>query len=191
MPKHVPRVFKCKTGAPLMKFVIRCLFFDLLVSLTLGHSYAQDLPEFRPALLGHGRRSLINMIDTESLMKRGQRDAIIMFSCLVGPLGQGGSMDVYRCSPNSELLQKEAMGRCLKSEFEPAVYHHQRTPVVIEGTMAFFIVNGKPHLRIFLNQEEQDLKSGQDFIAPQFAFVSGNPKFKGFNFPPSAPAHEC
>lgn len=62
-----------------MKSVIRFLFFDLLLSLTLGQSYAQDLPEFRPALLGQGRRSLVNLIDVESLYKRGQRDAIIMF----------------------------------------------------------------------------------------------------------------
>lgn len=174
-----------------MKSVIRFLFFALLLSLISGHSYAQDLPEFRPALLGQGRRSLINMIDTESLMKRGQRDATIMFNCAVTSLGSGGLMEVYRCSPNSELLQKEAMGRCWQSEFEPAVYHHQRTPVWISGTITFFITKGKPHLRIFLNQEEQDLKSGKDFIAPQFAFASGNPKFQGFNYPPGAPGHEA
>ncbi|MBA2242277.1 MAG: hypothetical protein H0W04_05235 [Chthoniobacterales bacterium] len=99
-------------------------------------------------------------------------------------------MQAYRCSPNSELLQKEVLGRINQIQFEPAVYHHNRINVWLEGTVSFFIAAGKPHLRIFLNQEEQDLKGGSDFIAPQFAFVTGNPNFKGIYWPPGAPGHE-
>jgi len=48
---------------------------------------------------------------------------------------------------------------------------------------------GKPHLRIFLNQEEDDLQSGKDLIAPQLAWVPGNTEYKGIFYPPSAPGH--
>lgn len=98
-------------------------------------------------------------------------------------------MQVYRCSPNSELLQKEVLGRCQQIQFEPAVYHHNRTNVWVDGTVSFLIAKGKPHLRIFLNQEEQDLKRGNDFIAPQFALAPGNTKFEGIYWPPGAPGH--
>ena len=180
-----------QTGAILMKFALRFLLLGLPFIVMLDISRAENLPEFRPALLGHGPRSLINKINVESLMKRGQRDAVIMFSCFVSSLGQGGYMRVYRCSPNSELLQNEAMGQCWRAHFEPAVYNHQTTEVMLTGTIVFFVANEKPHLRIFLNQENEDIKGAKDFVAPQLAFPPGNPKFEGFRFPPGAPGHEA
>ena len=45
------------------------------------------LPELRPAQLGTGPDSLINKIDTADLIKKGQKDAAVMFSCLVAPTG--------------------------------------------------------------------------------------------------------
>ena len=166
-------------------------FLFALVFCSIAHpSLAESLPEFRPALLGQGPRSLINKIDAESLMKRGQRDGLIMFSCGVTETGQGYSMQVYRCTPNSELLQKEVLGRIRQIQFEPAVYHHTHVGVWIGGTIVFAIKNGKPHLRIYLNQEESDLMRGNDFIAPQFAFVGGNTAFKGIYWPSAAPGHE-
>src|SRR5215212_301990 len=70
-----------------------------LLFLSFGSLSAETLPEFRPALLGHGRRSMVNLINAESLMKRGQGDAIVMFSCGVSALATA-----IRCSPNSRLL---------------------------------------------------------------------------------------
>jgi hypothetical protein len=172
-----------------MKSLIRFVFVVLLLTLIPAPSYAQE-PEFRPALLGHGPRSLINLINTESLMKRGQGDAIAMFSCYVSSVGRGYSMQVYRAGANAELLKREVLDRCKQTEFEPAVYHHARIDVLISGTINFFIANGKPHLRILLNQEEDDLKRGNDFIAPQLAFVPGNPKFRGIYWPTGAPGHD-
>lgn len=54
----------------------------LLGPLLLLFAFAPEVlaQEFRPALLGHHRRSLVNLIDTQGLMKRGQKDAIVMFS---------------------------------------------------------------------------------------------------------------
>jgi hypothetical protein len=61
--------------------------------------------------------------------------------------------------------------------------------VFVHGTVSFVIRDGKPHLRILLNQNEDDLKTGKDFVEPQFAFVPGNTKFQGIYYPPQAPGH--
>lgn len=154
-------------------------FFALLSAPVM----AETLPDFRPALLGTYRQSLINKIDTQSLMKRGQGDAILMFTAGVSASGYGYVWETYRGTPNSELLARELMGRTSQSQFEPAVYKHLHVGVTLTGTVIFSVVAGQPHLRIFLNQEESDLKQGHDFIAPQLAFPAGNPKYEGIWYP--------
>jgi TonB family protein len=47
----------------------------------------------------------------------------------------------------------------------------------------FAVVNGKPHLRVFANQDVDELKRGSDFIAPQSVFQTGSA------FWPSRPGH--
>jgi hypothetical protein len=164
------------------------VFVALLISLA-RNAAAESLPEFRPALLGQHKRSLINLIDSQSLMNRAQKDAVVMFECGITEQGYGVYSRTYRESPNSELLKRELMGRIEQAQFEPAVYRYSHVPVYIHGTVNFFIRDGKPHVRIFLNQNEDDLKSGKDFIEPQFAFVPNNPRFKGIYYPPQAPGH--
>ena len=154
-----------------------------LLSLLSAPVLAETVPEFRPALLGTYPRSLINAIDAESLMKRGQGDAVLMFTAGVSASGYGYVWETYRGTPNSHLLGKELMGRFGQAQFEPAVYKHQHVGVLLNGTVSFSVVAGKPHLRIFLNQEESDLKQGRDFIAPQLAFAAGNPKYEGIYYP--------
>jgi hypothetical protein len=154
-----------------------------LLSLLSVPALAETLPEFRPALLGSYSRSLINTIDTQSLMKRGQGDAIVMFTAGISESGYGYVWRTYRGTPNSHLLGKELMDRSSQAQFEPAVYKHLHVGVVLNGTVSFSVVAGKPHLRIFLNQEESDLKQGKDFIAPQLSFAAGNPKFEGIWYP--------
>jgi hypothetical protein len=163
------------------------LFF--LVAVAVRDGIAESLPEYRPALLGNHKRSLINLIDTEGLMKRGQKDAILMFECGITEQGYGASSRTYRESPGAELLQKEVLGRLDQAQFEPAIYRHSPVAVYVHGTVMFLVKDGKPHLRIFLNQNDDDLKSGRDFIEPQFAFVPNNTKFKGIYYPPQAPGH--
>jgi hypothetical protein len=162
------------------------VFLALLASFT-RQSAAQSSPEFRPALLGHHQRSLVNLIDAQSLMNRGQKDAILMFECGITELGDGVSSRTYRESPNSELLRKEVLGRLDQAHFEPAVYKGSHVPVYLHGTVMFLIKDGKPHVRIFLNQSDDDLKSGRDFVEPQIAFVPNNPKYQGIYSPPQAP----
>ena len=48
--------------------------------------------------------------------------------------------------------------------------------------MTFKIVNGKPRLRIFANQEAEELKKESDFIGPQ-PFVGRDSKFEGLHYP--------
>src|SRR5438552_17773053 len=69
------------------------------------------LPEFRPALLGTGPDSLINKIDTADLIKKGQKDAAIMFSCLVAPTCDVVRRAGYRGARGSELLEREVLKR--------------------------------------------------------------------------------
>jgi hypothetical protein len=169
-----------------MKSIARLLVCSLLL-ITVRRNALAENPQFRPALLGHHKLSLINTIDTQMLMKRGQGDGFVMFGCGVSEHGNGYWSRTYRCSPNTEILQKEVLGRIDQAIFEPAVYKGTRVEVYLLGAVVFAVRDGKPHLRIYLNQEENDLKKGNDFVAPQFAFAPGNPKFKGIYYPPSAP----
>lgn len=170
-----------------MTLLCRCSLVLLLLAPSLATTSQAESSEIRPALLGNHARSLINLINADSLMKRGQKSGLIMFSCGVTQLGQGYSPQVYRGTPNSELLGKEVIGRIFQAEFEPAIYRGAKTAVYIFGTVVFAIVDGKPHVRIMLNQEDEDVLKGRDFIAPQLAFVPGNPKYKGIYYPPAAP----
>jgi len=86
-----------------------------------------SLPEFRPALLGTGPDSLINRIDTADLIKKGQKDAAIMFSCLVAPTGDIVRSGAYRGTPGSKLLSEEVLKRLVKAKFIPAVHNHFRS----------------------------------------------------------------
>jgi len=171
-----------------MRRLIHCsLALVLVSSLLLPRARAEALPEMRPALLGHHKRSLINLINADALMKRGQGDAIVMFSCGVSALGFGYGMQVFRGTPKSEALQQELLGRARQAQFEPAVYGGVKRGAWIDGTVVFAIVDGKPRVRIFLNQEESELNRNTDFIAPQLVFLPGNTKYKGFRYPPAAP----
>lgn len=170
-----------------MKSIAPLLVCSLLLITLRKDAWAESLPRYRPALLGNHKKSLINTIDTETLLKHGQGDGFVMFGCGVSQSGNGYWSRTYRCSPNTELLQKEVLGRIDQAIFEPAVYKGSRVTVYLMGAVVFAVRDGKPHLRIFLHQEEDDLKKGNDFIAPQFAFAPGNTKFKGIYYPPQAP----
>src|SRR5438309_343459 len=62
-----------------------------------------DLPMYRPALLGGGPNSLINRIDTQDLIKKGQKDAAIMFNCSVRKTGAVEWSGTYRGTPDSKM----------------------------------------------------------------------------------------
>jgi TonB family protein len=140
------------------------------------------LPEVRPALIGTAPNSLINTIDTAELIKKGQKEAAIMFSCLVAPTGQVVTSGAYRGTRGSELLEQELLKRLATAKFIPAVHNHQPVIAVFYGTVKFAVVNGKPRLRIFANQELNEVDKESDFIDPQ-PYVGQDSKFTGLHYP--------
>jgi len=143
---------------------------------------AEDLPAIRPALIGSGSGSLVNLIDAEALFQKGQRDAWVMFECFVLADGVAWGSDFFTASPNSNLLQSEIRKRLRLTRFIPAVYNHKRTSAYFAGTVVFAVANGKPHLRLYANQDLDVIKSGVDFVAPQLIDV---PNHYYLNFPKS------
>ena len=125
------------------------------------------LPEFRPALVGTAPNSLINTIDTADLIKKGQKEAAIMFSCLVAPTGNVVHSGAYRGTRGSQLLEQELLKRLATAKFIPAVHNHQPVIAVFYGTVKFAVANGKPRLRIFANQQIEEVDKETDFIDPQ------------------------
>lgn len=142
---------------------------------------------FRPVLLGTGPTALINRIDTASLVKGGQKDALVMFTCFIDKTGRMVESAVYRPSANSELLQQELRRRLVDTKFTPAVYNRAPADAVYFGTVSFVVVEGKPRLRIFSNQEYPELQKEADFIGPQPIF-GGESQFSGLHYPPAAAA---
>jgi TonB family protein len=148
-------------------------------------SQTAKLPMYRPILLGTGPDALINRIDSAGLIKQGQKDAAIMFSCSVKRDGAVLSVSTYRGTPDSKLLEQEILKKlsaAANPKFIPAIYNHIPVDAVYYGTVIFAVVDGKPRLRIFSNQERAELAKESDFIGPQ-PFWGGDSKFYGFRFP--------
>lgn len=160
-------------------FLTLCGSFYLMSLATVS---AESLPQMRPALLGTGQDSLINLIDTAKLMKKGQGDAVVRFSCYVSPHGESGGIVTYGRSDHSDALAEEVIYECRSARFIPAIYDSRPAWAEMEGTIIFGVINGKPHLRIFLNQEPEHLKKGDDFIAPQEIYRWSD-NFPGFEDP--------
>lgn len=145
---------------------------------------------YRPILLGTGPESLINRIDTAELMRKGQKDAAVMFSCSVKKDGSVAFVSTYRGTPDSKMLEQEILKKlsaAANPRFIPAVYNHLPVEAIYYGTVTFAIVNDNPRLRIFSNQERAELAKETDFIGPQ-PFWGGDSKFTGFHYPSSETA---
>ena len=122
-------------------------------------------PRFRPALIGNGPKALINMIDTKKLMEKGQRDGLLNFQCLVSTSGQPVNPVTFRATPGSGALEMGVMSALWSCRFIPAIYDGKLTEVVFLGTVLFVVTDVKPHLRIYANQNRDDIAKGNDFIA--------------------------
>jgi hypothetical protein len=140
------------------------------------------LPEVRPALIGTAPNSLINTIDTADLMKKGQKEAAVMFSCLVAPTGEIVRSGAYRGTVGSELLEQELLKRLTTAKFIPAVHNHQPVIAIFYGTVKFAVAKGKPRLRIFANQQLTEVDKETDYIDPQ-PYVGQDSKFTGLHYP--------
>jgi TonB family protein len=131
---------------------------------------------------------VINTIDTTELIKKGQKEAAVMFSCLVAPSGEIVRSGAYRGTQGSKLLEQELLKRLATARFIPAIHNHQPVIAIFYGTVKFAVVNGKPRLRIFANQQLNEVDKETDFIDPQ-PYVGQNPKdpndskFTGLHYP--------
>jgi len=153
-------------------------------------SHTATLPMFRPVLIGTGPDALINRIDTATLMQKGQKDAAIMFNCSVKRDGTVMTVSTYRGTPDSKLLEQELLKKLSAAanvKFIPAIYNHIPVDAMYYGTVTFAVVNGKPRLRVFSNQELSELAKESDFIGPQ-PFWGADSKFNGFHYPSSETA---
>lgn len=151
----------------------------------VGSSQTASLPLYRPVLLGTAPDSLINRIDTADLVRKGQKDGAIMFSCSVKKDGSVLSVSTYRGTPASKSLEQEVLKRlsvAANPKFIPAVYNHLPVDAIYYGTVTFMLVEGKPRLRIFSNQERTELAKESDFVGPQ-PFWGGESQFNGFHYP--------
>ena len=141
-----------------------------------------QLPQYRPALLPLGPNSVINRIDEAGLIRDGQKDGSLYFRCAVSRTGEILDTWTYHQSPDSTLLERELV-RCLdRAVFIPAIYDHEMVDAFFFGTVTFKVVDGKPRVRIFANQEEAELKKESDFIGPQ-PFIGRGSKFEGLHYP--------
>lgn len=143
---------------------------------------APRLPQYRPALLGTGPLSVINLINMQELVRKGQKDASLMFGCAVMKNGEVVNSWVYRATEGSADLEGEVF-RCLDTAvFVPAIHNYEPVHALFYGTVSFKMVNGKPRLRIFANQEAEELKKESDFVGPQ-PFVGRDSDFDGLDYP--------
>ena len=165
---------------------MRGLVFLWITSLFLSATFRTEaeppLPRFRPAVLGSGPDSLVNRIDTQDLLKKGQKDGAVMFCCRVPTTGDVVSYTTYLPLPGSDLLEAEVRKRLDTARLAPAIYEHKPVEVLFYGTVFFSIVEGKPKLHIFANQEAAELKAANDFIGPQ-PVIGADSKFTGLHYP--------
>ena len=163
-----------------MRSILRFLGLALFLGLAIN-VHGQLRVQFRPAVLGTGRDTLVNRIDAEELLKKGQKDGAVMFCAIVGKGGESVSAWTYRAMPGSADLENEVEKRLEGVKFTPPIYNHQPVSVLLYGTVVFS-AEGKPHVRIFLNQDPEEVKKESDFIGPQ-PVIGGDSKFKGLRIP--------
>ena len=150
-----------------------------------GSTPSAELPMYRPAVLPIGPQSVINRIDTAGLIRDGQKDASLYFCSAVNKWGEILDTWTYKQSPDSKLLERELV-RCLdNATFVPAVYDHEPVFVLFYGAVTFKVVDGKPHLRLFANQEPEEIKKESNFVGPQPFYGKGS-KFEGLHYPADA-----
>jgi hypothetical protein len=152
---------------------------------------AETLPQKRPAMIGSGPGSFVNLIDTQALFEKGQRDAWVMFECSVAGDGLVFGSDFFTASPEAQLLKNEVRRRLRQTRFIPAVYNHKRTSAWFAGTVVFVVQNGRPHLRIYAHQDLDEIRRGTDFVAPQLIYVPNRPITDPPRFPTAARRHDA
>ena len=97
---------------------------------------------FRPVLIGQGPSALINRIDEQDVVRKGQKDALVMFLCAVKKDGEVEWSATYGGTPDSDFLKQELQRRispAVNPRFIPAVHDHQLVDAIYYGTVTFFL----------------------------------------------------
>jgi hypothetical protein len=166
-----------------MRRAVRFLCIILALVGTAAVANAQGArPQFRPAVLGSGPTSLINLINSKELAKKGQKDGAVMFCVLVGPKGDAQSSWTYRGMPGTEALEEELKRRLQEAKFTVPIYNYQPVGVILYGTAIYTTADGIPGVRVFLNQDFREFGEMTDFIGPQ-PVIGGDSGFKGLVAP--------
>jgi Gram-negative bacterial TonB protein C-terminal len=161
-------------------------FLFLLVIVFALRCSAEDLPAYRPALIGKSPEAVINRIDENLLLKAGQKKGLIMFFALVDKDGTVKSSNTYRGTPDSKLLEQEVQRALTNAKMTPAIRNHEPVAVFYYATVVFQVVDDKPRLRIYANQEASELRTENDFVGPQ-PCLGADSKFDGLHFPEGLP----
>ena len=134
---------------------------------------SEATPRFRPALVGHGPKSLVNLIDTQKLLAKGQGDGVVMFDAAI-EADDGGSVSWIWChaAPGSEILKDEVTKELRHASFVPALIDGKEVGVTFYGTVIFSVREGHPYLRVFANQDRTALAEQSDLIQPQMLLDS-------------------
>jgi hypothetical protein len=139
----------------------------VLVILCCSRSLLAATPDMLPAMVGSGPTALINLIDSKHVMGRGPQHGALFFEARVEPNGYPMYSRVWGTTKETEPLRDELRAKLREARFIPATYQHRHVYAWFFGTLAFSVMDGKPHLRIFANQELPELQKENDFIAPQ------------------------
>ena len=144
----------------------------LLISIALSHPAAAE-HRYRPALIGKGPKSVVNLIDKEKLLQRGQQDGVVMFDATIEDDAQG-SVSLVWCHgpPEVKVLKAEVQNALLHASFVPAMIDRERVSVVFHGAAIFAVRNGRPYLQVFANQDPDELAKQADYIQPQLIYGS-------------------
>ena len=152
----------------------KTLPLQIAVSLIVARLVsAESLPDMRPALVGNGPKSLVNLIGGNHVMERGFQHGALYFMARIDPNGFPSYSKIWGETDKIKPLRDEVHERLAEARFIPAVYHHQHVYAWLFGTIAFTSTGGKPHLRVFANQELSELEKESDFIAPQEIWLPG------------------
>src|SRR5206468_10418114 len=141
--------------APLSSLSMRALSFSLIALLSVvALAWSQEsatpsgqasaapsapaagLPMFRPVLIGQGPSALINRIDEQELVRKGQKDALVMFLGAVKKDGEVEWSATYGGTPDSDFLKQELQKRISPAsnpKFIPAVHDHHLVDAIYYG----------------------------------------------------------
>jgi hypothetical protein len=134
----------------------------------------ENLPDIRPALVGSGSNALVNLIDGQALMRNRVTHGAVFFRCFITPSGEARRCLAFGATPGSDPLRLFVQASLYRARFIPAVYNQRNTYAFFHGTVTFSVLNGKPHLRVYANQEKSELAEGKDFISPQPIIIPGH-----------------